>query len=76
MSDLERRGGSRMTRKQREILDTASDAFVSTDRSGRITALNRAAERLFGWSAAEAIGRSPPETFAPERVETSGERIA
>jgi PAS domain S-box-containing protein len=50
--------------KQREILDSANDAFVSLDGSGLVTALNRAAERMFGWPAAEVIGRPASETFS------------
>ena len=44
--------------RTRLLLDTAPDAFVSIDAgSGLVTAWNTAAERLFGWTAGEAIGR-------------------
>jgi PAS domain S-box-containing protein len=36
-------------------------AITGTDRQGRLTIWSRAAERLFGWSAAEAQGRGFPE---------------
>jgi PAS domain S-box-containing protein len=49
------------------VLDTASDAFVTSDQDDVITAWNPAAERLFGWTAAEAIGRRLAETIVPER---------
>jgi PAS domain S-box-containing protein len=39
-------------------LESSADAIVSTDAAGHITVFNRAAERMFGWSAAEARGRS------------------
>ncbi len=43
--------------RTRLLLDTSPDAFVSIDgRTGLVTAWNTAAERLFGWSAGEAIG--------------------
>ena len=42
--------------RTRLVLDGAPDAFVSLDRDGVIKAWNSAAERLFGWSASEAIG--------------------
>ncbi|HVN46841.1 MAG TPA: PAS domain S-box protein [Steroidobacteraceae bacterium] len=40
------------------ILDAAVDGVVLIDHRGVIQAFNRAAERLFGWSSAEAIGRN------------------
>jgi PAS domain S-box-containing protein len=50
----------------RAVLETAADAFVTIDRNNAITAWNAAAERMFGWTAAEAIGQSALETFIPE----------
>ena len=49
------------------LLDAAVDAIITIDVSGTIQALNRSAERLFGYTAAEALGRNialfmPPET--------------
>jgi PAS domain S-box-containing protein len=43
--------------RTRLVLDSAPDAFITTDRDGIITTWNVAAERLFGWSAVEAIGK-------------------
>ena len=40
------------------IVETAMDAIVSVDAAQRITLFNSAAERMFGCSAAEAIGQS------------------
>lgn len=40
------------------LLGSASDAIVATDREGCITFWNPGAERVFGFSADEATGRS------------------
>jgi len=37
--------------------------FVATDREGRVTRLNSVAERVLGWTAAQAQGRSVWEVF-------------
>lgn len=39
------------------IVGTSNDAIVGRDRDGLITSWNAAAEHLYGWSAAEAVGR-------------------
>lgn len=40
------------------LLASASDAIIATDRAGHITLWNPGAERIFGFSAAEALGQS------------------
>jgi PAS domain S-box-containing protein len=40
------------------IAETTTDAFVCADAHSRITLWNRAAEAMFGWSTAEALGAS------------------
>jgi PAS domain S-box-containing protein len=50
----------------RAILETAPDAIVTADGSGRIVGFNRAAERTFGLPAAKALG-APLTTLMPER---------
>jgi two-component system sensor kinase FixL len=45
----------------RSILDTVPDAMVVIDEAGIIRSFSAAAERLFGWSAEEAIGRNVSE---------------
>ncbi|WP_267382750.1 MULTISPECIES: PAS domain S-box protein [unclassified Sphingomonas] len=56
-------------RQARLIIASAIDyAIVGTDRAGTITSWNVGAERIMGWSAPEAIGRSATMFFTPEDV--------
>ena len=47
------------------VLDTALDAVVVMDDDGKIVGWNSGAERTFGWSAGEVIGRTLSETIVP-----------
>jgi len=49
-----------------QLLDAAPDAMVVVDRNGRVTALNLAAERFFGWTEVELLGE-PMNRFIPTR---------
>jgi PAS domain S-box-containing protein len=41
-----------------QILEHCADALIYASRDGRIARWNAAAERVFGWSAAQALGQS------------------
>jgi PAS domain S-box-containing protein len=43
------------------LLDLASDAIFVKSADGKISYWNQGAERLYGWSASEAVGHSPHE---------------
>lgn len=44
----------------RAVIESAADAIVAVDRRHRVTVWNPAAERMFGWTAADMVGRVPP----------------
>jgi PAS domain S-box-containing protein len=53
--------------RSRSIIESAHDAFISLDVSGRIRDWNHQAEKIFGWPRAEALGRFLHETIIPEK---------
>mgnify|MGYP003694559285 CR=1 FL=1 len=55
-------------RSLEQMVRSAGDAIISIDRRGSITGWNPAAERIFGWSAREAVGRSLRGMF-PDQYE-------
>jgi diguanylate cyclase (GGDEF)-like protein/PAS domain S-box-containing protein len=55
-------------------LQSIGDAVVATDRGGRITAMNRAAETLTGWTFIDAAG-SPFGDIVKARDENTGDAL-
>jgi PAS domain S-box-containing protein len=49
------------------ILETALDCIITIDHAGRVVDFNPAAEKTFGYSRAEAIGREMAELIIPNR---------
>ncbi|HEV2914762.1 MAG TPA: ATP-binding protein [Pyrinomonadaceae bacterium] len=54
----ERQKAEEAIRFQADLLKTVEQSVIATDLSGTITYWNRFAERLYGWTAAEAVGRN------------------
>jgi len=66
MAAAERRSTEEALHHRAELLESLHDAVVATDVDARITAWNPAAERVYGYAEAEAIGRRFPELLATE----------
>jgi PAS domain S-box-containing protein len=52
-------------REQASLLDKAQDAILVTDLNRRLTYWNKSAERLYGWTSAEALGKVVTDLFYP-----------
>ena len=56
-SELDRQQAEARIREQASLLDKARDAILVCGLDHRITYWNKSAERLYGWSAEEVIGK-------------------
>jgi diguanylate cyclase (GGDEF)-like protein/PAS domain S-box-containing protein len=53
--------------EHRSVLETAHESFISAQPDGQIVDWNQQAERDFGWSRGEVMGRDLTETVIPPR---------
>src|ERR1041385_4029481 len=58
------------------IVESSDDAILSKDLNGTITSWNRGAERIFGYTAEEAIGKPVTMLMPPERVNEEPDILA
>jgi len=81
---VERRNLEEKFREQASLLDKAREAIIVHGLDSRITYWNKGAEKLYGWSAEEALGRSVEQLLhkdakafhlASEQVVLTGEWI-
>ena len=75
---IERERASRLldARLLASIVESSDVAIISKSLDGEIQTWNTAAERLFGYSAAEAVGRHISLVIPPERIAEEEEIIA
>ncbi|MCA1634744.1 MAG: PAS domain S-box protein [Acidobacteria bacterium] len=57
------------------LLDTVEQAVIATDLSGTIIYWNRFAEKLYGWPAAEIVGRNIMEVVLPEAAREQASEV-
>ncbi len=60
--------------RQRAILEAALDAVISIDQYARVTYVNSAFERTFGFRAEEVMGRDLAETIVPPSLREAHRR--
>jgi two-component system, sensor histidine kinase and response regulator len=58
------------------VVDSSDDAIMSTTLDGKIAAWNRGAERVFGYSAAEVVGKPLLLLMPPERLKELADILA
>lgn len=58
---IERKRTEQTIREQAALLDIATDAILVRDLEGHILFWNKGAERLYGWSAADVLGKKVDE---------------
>jgi PAS domain S-box-containing protein len=63
----------RHAERVQSVLDTALDAIVGVDHVGRIVEFNPSAERIFGYTRQQALGRGMSELLAPEMLDARDE---
>jgi len=76
-AEAERRAAEARNRLLASLLDKAHDAISASGTDMRITYWNQGAERLFGWTAAEAIGKTKDEllTLDKEDLEQAFQQV-
>ena len=64
----ERKLGEERIREQAALLDQAQDAILVRDLKHNILFWNKGAERIYGWTAAEAIGRNIADVYVKKET--------
>ena len=75
-SELERQQTDAQMLEQAALLDIAHDAIHVEDLAGRIIYWNKGAERIYGWSATEAMGRISVEMLHSDSASFKEARTA
>ena len=70
----ERRLGQEMAARLAAIVESSDDAIISKTLDGKVLTWNAGAERMYGYSASEIVGRSI-YSLVPERLQQDEQRI-
>jgi PAS domain S-box-containing protein len=65
-----------MIRQWAALYDQINDAIIAKTTDGRISVWNPAAERMFGYSAAEIMGRSSSVLYPSDRIKEAEDAVA
>ncbi len=75
MDISERKANEESIRFQAHLLNTVEQSVIAADLDGKVTYWNGFAEKLYGWTAKEAVGRNIMELNTPEESIERGEKI-
>src|SRR6266404_1566716 len=66
--------GGKLEMLYRGIIDNALDCIITMDANGRVLEFNPAAERVFGFSRADAVGKELAELIVPPQLRDAHRR--
>lgn len=75
MADGNAHRGGQALREHALLFDTSSQAVIATDSSGAIRYWNAVARRIYGWEAAEVLGRDILEVTPARPVRANAAEI-
>jgi PAS domain S-box-containing protein len=72
----ERKQAEEVRERLAAIVDSSDDAIISKDLNGTITAWNRGAEKVFGYTSTEVVGKQMLMLFPPDRVKEESDILS
>ncbi len=72
----ERKSAEERIRFQSGLLEAVGEAVIALDVEGRVLYWNGAAEKMYGWSSEEAMGRRLREMAVPEGLRSRAQEIS
>ena len=75
-TEFERNADSQVSNLLAAIVDSSDDAIISKNLDGIITSWNKSAERVFGFTAKEAIGKHITLIIPPDRLDEEARILA